>query len=221
VSAATLTASWQIETRNEKNETTTQFEAKGFLNITVYPPTSLTTGGVRSLIVYSEKNKNELARYPLGYYSSGNQTSATAKTVSVNFGAFSGLIHGDTLSLQIRDPTDRIEFTTAVSVSQDVEALINSAMSVALGRIADLQRQIDYLAWQVEETARVLTNYILMLGIVIGFIVAYSTRDRWLNRKRKDEETKSTTEFENFLETFVLERYQTGDQKVEEAKADA
>ena len=213
--AVTLTGSWQIETRNELNETTTQFQAKGFLNITVYPPSTLITGGVRSVTVSGDE---ELARYSLGYYSSGMQNDSSPKKVSFNLGAFPELIHGATLLVQIRGPTDAVEFSAAVSVREDIEALLEQQRQLFFGALGDLQRKIDYLSWQVDEMGRNLTNYIITLGVVIGFIVAYVTRDRWLNRKRKDDEDKSATEFEVFLETFVLERYQTGDLKEHEVK---
>jgi len=217
-SAVTLTSSWQIEARNSQNETTSEFEAKSIMNITVYPPSSLVAGGVRSLIIHSQSKGDEIARYSLGYYSSGNQ-AGTAKNVSVNLGVFPDLIHGDTLLIQVRNPSDQVEFTTGISVGEDIEALLEEQRQLFLGLWGQQQRDIEYLEWQLGEAVRTMNNYLMMLGIVIGFVIAYVTRDRWLSRKRKDEEAKSVNEFENFLEAFILERYQSGDQKGE-VKAD-
>lgn len=209
-SAAPLTASWQIETRNESGETTTTFEPDSILNITIYPPQSLATGGIRSLIVWSQADSKELVRYSLGYYANGNQTE-TPKNVSVNLGAFYSLIRGDNLLLQIRSPIEAVEFTAAISVSVDVEALLEEQKQFLLSLWSRQQRDIEYLRWQLDEAVRTLNNYLMVLGIVIGFVVAYVTRDHWLNKKRKDEVEKSTTEFEQFLEAFILEHYQSGD----------
>lgn len=218
-SAVSLTSSWQIETYNESVKTT-EFEAKSFLNISVYPPQTLATGGVRLLTVYSQAEQIEIARYSLGYYPSGGNQTETPRNISVNLGAFPQLIHGDTLLLQILDPVDAVEFTAAISVSEDIDALLEAERKLFLGLFGDLEKEIALLRWQIGETGRTLTNYILVLGIVMGVMVAYITRDTWLNRKRKDDEQKSTTEFEAFLETFVLERYQSGDQKEEEVKSE-
>ena len=210
-SAVTLTASWQIITADIGGNLTSTFNASQTMNITVYPPETLTIGGIRSLVVWSTEQANELTRYTLGYYASGKNQSADPHSVAVNLGAFPRLIHGDTLLIQIRGVGDVIESTTAVSIQQDVDALLNELKKTMFGMIGNLQNDLDFL--------RVTTNYALdlqnryLIGMVIAFVilVAYVTRDKWFSRKKIAEQTKSNSEFEAFLEAFILERYSPGD----------
>jgi len=212
-SAATVpqTAQWQIITMRGLNETT-QFEAKDLLNITVYAPRTLATGSIRNLIIYSQEQKQELARYTLGFYSSGNQTNP-ARNVSVNLGAFPALIRGDTLLLQIQNSASGVEFTTAISIAVDINGLLDQQKQFFLGMIGAQKTDIDLLRWELGNAVDTQNRYIMMLAIVMGIVVAYVTRDQWLHKKRKTEEEKSTTEFEKFLEAYVADTYAAGDAK--------
>ena len=59
--------------------------------------------------------------------------------------------------------------------------------------------------------AIIVAIYIAVMGIVIAFLVAYSTRDLWYSKRKRTEQEKSDSEFEQFLEAFIVERHSAGD----------
>jgi len=209
--AAALTSSWQIVTKDTGGNATNAFQATSIMNVTILPPGSLTIGGVRSLVVWSTTQKAEFTRYTLGYYPSGSNQSQVPKNLVINLGAFSSLINGDTLLLQIRSSTDSIEFTTAVTVQVDFKALLKQQQDYFYGLFNDLQNQIYKQGYEMSSEIDTLMRYIAVMGIVIAFLVAYSTRDLWYSKRKRTEQEKSDSEFEQFLEAFIVERHSAGD----------
>jgi hypothetical protein len=218
-----LTASWQIAMKNGYGNTTTTFESTDKMNLSILPPMMLQLAGVRSLSIYSQRQESELARYYLGYYSSGNQTikvgndteDPTPRNISVNLASYS-LSRGDTLMLNIVDPANVTEFSTAVTIEIDIDAIINNLRNTFAGQIYALQNQITVLKYELGLAIDTVNRYIVMVVVLVGILAAYVTREKWFGKKRKGEEEKAATEFEQFMMTFITERYETGDRKKKE-----
>ncbi|TLZ48526.1 MAG: hypothetical protein E6K18_08795 [Methanobacteriota archaeon] len=185
------------------------------MNITVLAPQSISVGGVRSLIVWSTTQSKELTRYSLGYYPSGANQSATPRNLSINLGAFVQLIHGDTLLLQIRNVADSIEYTTAVSVAVDVDALLKQQADTFYGLLQGLRQDMAQQNYVFQMALDSDTKYIEVMAVIIIFLAAYTTRDMWYGRKKVTEQVKSESEFEQFLEALIVERHTAGDKSSE------
>lgn len=210
--SAAQTNSWQIIPLTSNRTVSYTFEPSKTMNVTVYAPRNLTTGGVRSLALFSQKQGSELSRYSLGYFSSGVQPY-TAHNVSINLRAFPQLIHGDTLLLQVRNPSEVVEGYAAVTVAVDIEALLKEQRDLFYALWAAQQNTIQQMRNEMANLIDTANRYIMMLAIALAFVIAYVTRDRWYNRKRIEEEEKSASDFEQFLIEYVSERYAPGDTK--------
>ena len=64
--SAAQTDSWQVIPMDKDHTVTYTFEAASTLNITIYAPRDVVTGGVRTLVLFSQKQATELSRYSLG-----------------------------------------------------------------------------------------------------------------------------------------------------------
>ena len=212
--SAALTSSWQIITK-EGGNTTNKFEAKDIMNITVLSPQSIPVGGVRSLIVWSTSESKELTRYSLGYYPSGSNQSAIPRNLTINLGAFPQLIHGDTLLLQIRSVSEAVEYTTAVTVAVDVDALLKQQADTFYGLIQGLRQDMAQQNYAFQMALDSDTKYIEVMAVIIIFLAAYTTKDMWYGRKKATEQVKSEGEFEQFLEALIVERHSAGDKSAE------
>ena len=105
----------------------------------------------------------------------------------------------------------RSEFTTAVTVQVDFKALLKQQQDYFYGLFNDLQNQIYKQGYEMSSEIDTLMRYIAVMGIVIAFLVAYSTRDLWYSKRKRTEQEKSDSEFEQFLEAFIVERHSAGD----------
>lgn len=221
--ASALTSSWQIAAKNQYGNVTTTFESSDRMNLSILPPLTIQLSGIRSLSIYSQKTSTELARYYLGYYASGNQTVKVGNAtrdpaphnVSVNLAAYS-LNYGDTLMLDIIDPSNATEYSTAVTIQINIDAIINNLRNTFAGQIYGLQGQINGLNYELQLAIDTENRYLIMIVVLVGILAAYVTREKWFGKKRKGEEEKAATEFEQFMETFILERYESGDKKKQE-----
>ena len=213
--ASALTSSWQIITKDSGGNTTNKFEAKSIMNITVLPPQSIPVGGVRSLVVWSTTQGKELTRYSLGYYPSGANQSAVQRNLTINLGAFVQLIHGDTLLLQVRNVADAIEYTTAVTVAVDVDALLKQQADTFYGLLQGLRQDMAQQNYVFQVALDTDTKYIEVLAVIMIILAAYTTKDMWYGRKKVTEQVKSEGEFEQFLEALIVERHTAGDKSTE------